>query len=379
LQNKEIHDTINPELIRDFYFNNMSESVRHTPERKSTLYPEIDENILKKFSPDDAKQIKERYHQFMERMAARTMVNYAQIYNNADAKNKKYELHLDEAASSTFLQTMEQHREEATEVAILTYQLENSANIDELTGLNRRDVFLLRCEKERERAATQENEKSYIVFIDLDRYKSVNDVHGHEAGDKLLERVGDKLRSILRGVGDVPARLGGDEIAILLRVKPETNIQQAVMRIYRELASIDRVEGKPEEGKLSLSMGVRAIEANYPTTSTIRDSDSAAYTSKREGRGGITFISDSEDAKGIFFKAQNQDGEIIFPEGRGVEIKDENREEITQEMRKKRIEEALSRELGCVFEIHNELPSGIDSTIDTLARQIHDVCSVPRP
>lgn len=357
----------------------MSESVRHTPERKSTLYPEIDENILKKFSPDDAKQIKERYHQFMERMAARTMVNYAQIYNNADAKNKKYELHLDEAASSTFLQTMEQHREEATEVAILTYQLENSANIDELTGLNRRDVFLLRCEKERERAATQENEKSYIVFIDLDRYKSVNDVHGHEAGDKLLERVGDKLRSILRGVGDVPARLGGDEIAILLRVKPETNIQQAVMRIYRELASIDRVEGKPEEGKLSLSMGVRAIEANYPTTSTIRDSDSAAYTSKREGRGGITFISDSEDAKGIFFKAQNQDGEIIFPEGRGVEIKDENREEITQEMRKKRIEEALSRELGCVFEIHNELPSGIDSTIDTLARQIHDVCSVPRP
>ncbi|MEV4636897.1 GGDEF domain-containing protein [Actinoplanes sp. NPDC049548] len=99
------------------------------------------------------------------------------------------------------------HRLESTRM-----QLHHRANHDSLTELANRDMFT----EAMFGALTEPPRSIAAIFIDLDDFKGVNDTLGHAAGDKLLKEVADRLRSSVRAT-DVPARIGGDEFAVLLR------------------------------------------------------------------------------------------------------------------------------------------------------------------
>ncbi|TIT41214.1 MAG: sensor domain-containing diguanylate cyclase, partial [Mesorhizobium sp.] len=105
------------------------------------------------------------------------------------------------------------------EIELAKQQSDHSANHDLLTDLPNRRAFHNELKSVIGRCAAT-GDAAGLLFIDLDRFKEVNDTLGHEAGDALLQRVSDKLRTILRSA-DFVARLGGDEFAFLFSGKPD--------------------------------------------------------------------------------------------------------------------------------------------------------------
>src|SRR5207253_4861760 len=104
----------------------------------------------------------------------------------------------------------------------LTEQLQLMATTDALTGLPNRRSLMARMEQEVSRAQRSGRPLS-LALLDVDRFKAINDSHGHPAGDAVLQAVADELRRVTRG-GDVLGRFGGEEFAVVM---PETNLKQA--------------------------------------------------------------------------------------------------------------------------------------------------------
>jgi len=127
-----------------------------------------------------------------------------------------------------------------------------------------------------------------VVFIDLDRFKPVNDEYGHAVGDLVLKATAMRLRSGLRA-SDTVARLGGDEfVAMLTHCATREDVTQTIERLIEQLQTPIRVEGHV------LSMGVSAGVALYPADgrdaqTLIRNADAAMYEVKRAGGNGFGF------------------------------------------------------------------------------------------
>jgi diguanylate cyclase (GGDEF)-like protein len=151
------------------------------------------------------------------------------------------------------------------------------AHTDPLTGLaNRRG--LLRALRE-----STSDRPQVLIGIDLDGFKNVNDMRGHDAGDAVLAAVGERLRANLLD-GDVAARLGGDEFAVLMAATPD----EAMLAAKRLLAVI----GEPYEvghGSvfLSASVGVAAGPAPGDTGALMRDTDLALRYAKQRGKNRV--------------------------------------------------------------------------------------------
>ncbi len=127
-----------------------------------------------------------------------------------------------------------------------------------------------------------------MVFVDLDRFKPVNDEYGHGVGDLVLKATAMRLRSGLRA-SDTVARLGGDEfVAVLTHCQTRDDVEQTVERLIEQLQAPFRVEGHV------LSMGVSAGVALYPSDgrdaqTLIRCADAAMYEVKRAGGNDFGF------------------------------------------------------------------------------------------
>ena len=149
-----------------------------------------------------------------------------------------------------------------------------------------------------------------VVFIDLDRFKPVNDEYGHAVGDLVLKATAMRLRSGLRA-SDTVARLGGDEfVAVLTHCATRDDVTQTVERLIEELQTPFRVEGHV------LSMGVSAGVALYPTDghdaqTLIRNADAAMYEVKRAGGNGLGFHAslNYERLMGMRSRDRDLDGE----------------------------------------------------------------------
>jgi diguanylate cyclase (GGDEF)-like protein len=159
---------------------------------------------------------------------------------------------------------------------------ERQAMTDPLTGLaNRRamDAHLAR-------ALADMTQDFGLLHVDLDLFKEVNDTLGHAAGDAVLERVGEVLRSDLRG-GDVAGRVGGDEFLLLLPGSPEPEELCAVAaRLIERLETPVPFEGR--ECRISASIGIAAsvaYAARPGLDALLADTDAALYAAKRAGRG----------------------------------------------------------------------------------------------
>ena len=165
--------------------------------------------------------------------------------------------------------------------------LKEQANHDHLTKLPNRRLFMDRLEQEIKRSR-RGRQSTVLFYIDLDRFKEINDTQGHDAGDIMLIEVAERIKSSVRD-HDTVARIGGDEFAIILG----ENFQQA--DIERIAKDINLVLAKPFEiqGKTSYISGSIGI-ATYPqdgvtTRDLVKSADQAMYEAKSNGGGHSRF------------------------------------------------------------------------------------------
>jgi diguanylate cyclase (GGDEF)-like protein/PAS domain S-box-containing protein len=167
-------------------------------------------------------------------------------------------------------------------------QLWWSASHDELTGLANRREFELRLGEEL--GAPRSGEPCAALFIDLDRFKAVNDGSGHAAGDLLLKHIAQILRGRARA-GDVVARVGGDEFALLLRGCDRPAAERLAADICTRVADHQVEWGHGDEAQLlgvGASIGIVAIDAGFASVpAVLKAADEACYAAKRAGRGTV--------------------------------------------------------------------------------------------
>lgn len=156
--------------------------------------------------------------------------------------------------------------------------LEHLARHDALTGLANRSVLIEQLER-----VLDNGQPVAAVFIDLDRFKPVNDLFGHDAGDELLCEVSNRLRSVIR-LGDLVARVGGDEFVVLAAGVDDPAVGEAFCeRIDAVLAEPYLLADGPV--RVTASVGLALAEADSTVTSLLADADVAMYEAKAERRG----------------------------------------------------------------------------------------------
>lgn len=162
------------------------------------------------------------------------------------------------------------------------------AQLDSLTGLPNRALFMDRLEQEVSRA-TRNNRHLALMFIDLDRFKWVNDTLGHAAGDELLKETAARLRQCLRR-SDTVARLGGDEFtAILPDMSHGPLAERVATKVLDQLSSPYGLEG--QEVFISGSIGITVFPDDASTPQEMmKNADAAMYRAKHEGRNAYRFF-----------------------------------------------------------------------------------------
>ena len=170
-----------------------------------------------------------------------------------------------------------------TERKALEEQLIHDAFHDSLTGLPNRSLFLDRLGQSIRQARRRPDRRFAVLFLDLDRFKIINDSLGHLAGDQLLVEAGRRLAGVVRPA-DTVARFGGDEFTVLLDdVRAESDAVQVAERIQKQLSAVVTIDA--HEVATSVSIGIALGGAEYTRAEEVlRDADLAMYRAK--GRGG---------------------------------------------------------------------------------------------
>ena len=171
------------------------------------------------------------------------------------------------------------------------------ATHDSLTGLPNRSLF-----RERLNAGLEEAERNdeglAVLFVDLDRFKTVNETHGHEAGDQLLKQVSERLMACIRG-GDILARLGGDEFGcVLTRIGTAANAERVARQILKSLSETILLD----EAMVTCTPSIGI--AMYPADGVdacllMKHADAAMYTAKQQGRACLRFFNAKVHAENV--------------------------------------------------------------------------------
>ena len=188
--------------------------------------------------------------------------------------------------------------------------LQEIATTDLLTGLGNRYAFQEELEKYIRQLHT--NQSFYLMFIDLDGFKSVNDAYGHMIGDKLLKETAKRISVLTKPAGFV-ARLGGDEFAV---IRPQSNfpgINEFATNLLTEISKPYSLVERAQESYISASIGIinikpndisyaetlSAIRVTEKSSELLREADAAMYHAKEVGKNTFMFYSGSTDQKAI--------------------------------------------------------------------------------
>ena len=179
-------------------------------------------------------------------------------------------------------------------VRFLTGALRHRSLHDPLTGLPNRRLYLASLDEALERTA-QDGRQIAVLFLDLDGFKYVNDSLGHHVGDALLVAVAQRLSGALRP-GDMTARFGGDEFALLCAdVGDEREALAIGARVNAALVAPFRIVG--DELHVSASVGVALSDGADNGDSLLRDADAAMYAAKQRGRARCELFGQPHRAK----------------------------------------------------------------------------------
>ena len=164
------------------------------------------------------------------------------------------------------------------------------ANFDQLTNLPNRNLFMDRLHQALQRTQRDDTVLA-LLFIDLDRFKNINDSLGHSAGDKLLKKVSHVMRRKVRE-SDTIARFGGDEFAVILSpIYGPKNASRVAMSLLEVLSKPIDLDGY--KAIIGASIGI----SMYPTDGTteeelVKNADTAMYRAKESGRNNYQFFTD---------------------------------------------------------------------------------------
>jgi diguanylate cyclase (GGDEF)-like protein/PAS domain S-box-containing protein len=238
----------------------------------SRVHPDDRTRLLLHFSEhfkSDAKQVETEYRLQHRSGAYRWMLLRGASVRNAAGDALRL------AGSQTDV-TARKHAEE---------QLRHGALHDTLTGLPNRALFMDRLGQALARLRGRKGSDFSVLFIDLDRFKVVNDSLGHTAGDDLLMEIARRLARCVRPE-DTVARLGGDEFTVLLTDVPDrAEAARVAARVQRDLSAPQQLFG--QEIVVTPSIGIAHGKAEYASAEEIlRDADLAMYRAKSRGRAG---------------------------------------------------------------------------------------------
>lgn len=166
-----------------------------------------------------------------------------------------------------------------------TKELEALSNTDILTGLANRLAFVRTLAAEVARAHA-DGGSLCLMMLDADHFKTINDTHGHLAGDQVLARLGGVLREAQRA-GDVAARYGGEEFCMLLPRATLTDAEAIALRVAGDVRALT-FEGALSSAKVTVSGGVVVLRAGETADALLARADALLYASKHGGRDRMT-------------------------------------------------------------------------------------------
>ncbi len=190
--------------------------------------------------------------------------------------------------------------------------------LDVLTGLPNRLLFQERLTAALQRAQAEPAQRFATYFIDLDRFKLVNDTLGHRAGDQLLVQFASRLRSAVEAGSATVARLAGDEFAVLLdSVHGSADAIAQGDRIIKAIRPAFQLEG--QEFFASASVGIVVSRPEHVTPEElIRDADIAMYAAKARGRGRWAIFDESMRQRALDRLQVETDLRMALPKGQFV-------------------------------------------------------------
>ncbi len=183
-------------------------------------------------------------------------------------------------------------------------QIARLAHFDPLTGLANRALFAQEMERMLARAR-RHNGHTALLCLDLDRFKAVNDSYGHLAGDQLLIEVAARLKKCVRK-GDVVARMGGDEFAIIQDIDRAEDAQLLAARIVEAMKAPFTLLGARVEAGISVGIAITPSDAQ-DMHNLLSRADLALYRVKSEGRNGWCFYQPEMDEKLLHRLEMEQD------------------------------------------------------------------------
>jgi diguanylate cyclase (GGDEF)-like protein len=179
--------------------------------------------------------------------------------------------------------------ERTAELRAAQQELERLALTDSLTGLANRTLLADRIQQANARAERGELPPA-VMLLDLDEFKVVNDSLGHDVGDRMLQVVAQRLRSLVRET-DTVARLGGDEFAIVMPGATEEFAFQVAQRALEALSSPVRLADR--ELQVRASIGLRFGLRGQSVEHLLRDADTAMYRAKAQGKSNVQIFEPS--------------------------------------------------------------------------------------
>lgn len=174
---------------------------------------------------------------------------------------------------------------------IAQQQIEHLAHHDMLTGLNNRNIFIQMLELQL--AHSRRNKQPLaLLYMDLDNFKPINDLYGHEAGDYVLKQFAARLKLILRE-SDTLARLGGDEFAAIL--PSYGNRRQLEIIAKRIISEIEKpVSFRDQHLHVGISIGIAIYFQGLPLESLLHEADQAMYEAKRTQNNSYSFAEEPQ-------------------------------------------------------------------------------------
>ena len=183
---------------------------------------------------------------------------------------------------TSLVQDVTQRRAEEQAVHRMAYH-------DALTGLPNRALMYDRLEQTLKQSRRGRS-RAAVVFVDLDRFKEVNDTMGHDAGDELLQQIAQRLAESVRE-GDTVARIGGDEFVLVLSdIHRPDDDGRAAEKLQRALAKPVLIRGKSVEVTASIGVSIYPEHGNSGET-LLKHADMAMYQSKQTGRNSVGIYS----------------------------------------------------------------------------------------
>ena len=160
------------------------------------------------------------------------------------------------------------------------------AHHDALTALPNKNLFLDRL-KQAIKHAKRQHQSLAVLFLDLDRFKEINDTYGHDVGDELLKRIAERLQAVVRD-DDTVARIGGDEFTIILPNTDEVSVVKVVEKIFDRIKQPFIITGVDIHTTFSVGISIYKQDGETPDI-LLRNADTAMYKAKDNGKNSYQF------------------------------------------------------------------------------------------